>query len=1008
MISAKARLCASSILGGSILAAAVMAPSLASAQTAPNGQAVEEVVITGSRIRTSSSDTTTPAPVSILNPKVIEDRGFVQIGQALNETTSITPSIARSTGIGQVVTVQNYPNLFNLGAGRTLSLVNGRRMVSSGSGLDDSAVDTNIIPLGLLDRVDIVQGGGAAVYGSGAIAGVVNYILKKNFEGAVVDVQYSNSKGDYPVWNFRGTVGHNFLDGRANVAINVDYSKTDSLQFCDRQRTCEAPFAGTNAANVNNSDGIPATNYKVSTSIWSSNYNGILWGGTGNTEPNLLHLNGVPLQFDPTGKQIVPYNTGTIAWSNLAYGGDGFLFSSESSMLAASERFAGTLIGNYKLTDDINLSTELLFARTRTSDPEARLRAVQYDNTGSMAANAFSFTVTQDNAFLTPTARATIISAMPSFASGTPVYLGKLASDLLPSNTLTQENKTYRALIAADGTFNRLDRNFDWTISYSVGGTDYRVNGWNLNQLRLRNAVDAVKNSSGQIVCRINQTALTDANCVPLNLFGTQNITDAARQYVSVQSGQSAFTVQENFSNEQTDFLAGIGGDVVKLPAGMAKFNVTYEHRTEHVNLIPLEADRLGLVGAGNPVPAVSGGYSTNELAGELLAPIISKDMNIPLMQSLELNGSYRLVDDTLAGKEKVWGLGLRWDVGYGLTLRSSLSRNFRAPNLNQLIAPLTTTANTASNPCSNTQIASGSNPAARLANCTALFSANPAYGASPTAPAGSPAAQRLAGFLDLGTNFRRVLVTSGGNPDLQNETSHTLTYGLVYQPDYIPGLALTIDRIQLDLRQALSNFTAANFLATCFDSSSMPANVCSTFTYNPDGTLATATAQTYNAGFLKYHGTIYNLTYRFDPARLFGSDADLGQLTFGVEATNNTMRITSVTGLDLVRTHHTTSQPFWVVKPTISWARGPLRVNYTMFYLPSEPINYTDNVENASILPVKENIRHNISAEYRFSKYSVRAGINNFTDEPPSFPSSLGYGDQIGRQYFVGLKASF
>jgi iron complex outermembrane receptor protein len=96
------------------------------------------------------------------------------------------------------------------------------------------------------------------------------------------------------------------------------------------------------------------------------------------------------------------------------------------------------------------------------------------------------------------------------------------------------------------------------------------------------------------------------------------------------------------------------------------------------------------------------------------------------------------------------------------------------------------------------------------------------------------------------------------------------------------------------------------------------------------------------------------------------------------------------------------------VVKPSIQWVRGPIRVNYTMFYLPSEPQNYTDTVENASILPVKANIRHNISAEYRFSKYAVRFGVNNLTDEPPSFPYGAGYGDIIGRQYFLGLKASF
>jgi iron complex outermembrane receptor protein len=1009
MVSVKKQLCASSALGGTILLITALAPSFAAAQERPAaGQQVEEVVITGSRIRTT--DTTTPAPVNILSPKVIEDRGFTQVGQALNETTSITPSLQRNTGIGSpVANVQNYPNLFNLGAGRTLSLVNGRRMVTTASGLDDAAVDTNIIPLGLLERVDIVQGGGAAVYGSGAIAGVVNYVLKKNFEGATVDAQYSiTSKGDYPIYSFRGTVGHNFLDGRANVAVNVDYSKSDSLLFTDRERSAEVPFAGTNPANKTATDGIPATVYFTNTKTWSSSFNGILWKDTGNTAASLLQVGGKPVQFDAAGTSLIPYNTGTIVFSNLAQGGDGVDYNSKSSLFAGVERFAGTLIGNYKLTDDINLSTELLFARTRSSDPRARSRPLQFDNTGAAAGGTFSFDVTNKNAYLTPTEIAQLNAASPTFASGGTIYLGKFFSDLIPTTNQTTETQTWRALISADGSFNRFGRNFDWNVSFSGAGVDYNLTGWSLNQQRLRNAANAVKNSSGQIVCAINAVTVVDPNCAPLNIFGTGTISDAARQYVIVQSGQAQGATQVPYSNDQTDFLASLSGDVVKLPAGEAKFNVTYEHRTENVDAIPLEADRLGLIGAQAPTPAVTGKYNTNELAGELLVPVISPDMNIPLMRGLDLNGSYRFVDDSIAGKEKVWGLGLRWDVGYGLTIRSSLSRNFRAPTLNQLIAPATQNVSTATNPCSNTAILSGSNPAVRQANCLALFTANPAFGATTANPAGSSAAARLAGFNDIGNNFRRVLVTTSGNPDLKNEISHTLTYGLVYQPSYVPGLTLTIDRIQLDLRGALSSFTATSFLATCFDSAPQPAGICATSTFNPDGTLATGTATTYNAGFVKYHGTIYNLNYRFDLARALRQDADYGQITFGVDATNNTMRISSVTGLDLTRTHHTTSQPFWVVKPTIQWVRGPLRVNYTMFYLPSEPQNYTDTVENASILPVKANIRHNISTEYRFSKYAVRFGINNFTDEPPSFPYGAGYGDIIGRQYFVGLKANF
>jgi iron complex outermembrane receptor protein len=559
-----------------------------------------------------------------------------------------------------------------------------------------------------------------------------------------------------------------------------------------------------------------------------------------------------------------------------------------------------------------------------------------------------------------------------------------------------------------DGSFQSFDRDFDWSVSFSRARVQTRYDGWNIDQKRLRNAADAVRNGAGQIVCRINAVTVTDPGCTPIDLFGRDNVTDAARSYVTVRSGRNQSSISVPYTNDQSDLLASFGGDIVRLPAGKAKFNVTYEHRWESAETDPLEADRLGLVGAGTPTPSVRGSYHTNEFAGELLVPIVGGDFTLPLIRELEVNGSYRRVSDSVAGRESVWGAGVRWSVSRDLTLRSSLSRNFRAPTLNQLLQPATVSVSTAINPCSNTAIVSGSNPSARYANCLALFSANPAYGASGTNPAGSSPAARLADFFDFGNSFARVAVTTGGNPDLSNETSRTWTYGAVFQPRFIPGLTLTADRVQINLRDALSTFTAASFLATCFDSTTQPAGICGTFTYNPDGTLATAQATTYNAGYLKYRGEIYGLDYRFAIGDALAGGRDLGTLALSVQATHNTLRVTSVTGLDLTRTDNTTALPKWVVRPEVHYINGPFRLNYSLYYIPASKINYTDTVENASVLPVAANTRHNISFEYRLKNFSFRSGINNFTDEAPSYPYSANYGDIIGRQYFVGAKVSF
>lgn len=972
---------------------------------APDSQPLE-VVVTGSRIHTT--DTTSPAPVTVVGASTVEDRGFTQVGEALNELPSITPSFPRNTGIGYAIVPQDAPNLFDLGAGRTLSLVNGRRMVTTSPGLDDPSVDTNVIPVGLLDHIDVVEAGGAAVYGSGAIAGVVNYVLKKNFQGAVIDSQYGISTyGDYPTWNERGTFGTNFNDGRGNIALDVEYSRSGSLSYTARAQSALVPYPGTNPANKTNSDGIPSTVYFTNTSTWTSSYNGLFWGDTGTGVSSLLKVNGSPVQFNTAGTSLVPYNPGNVVFSNLAQGGDGVPYNSKSSLYPAIERYVANVIGHYDITDNVTVSTELLFADVRSDDPLARLRTVQYDNTGSAAGGTFSFAIYKDNAYLTPAEVAELSAASPAFAAGGPLYLGKFADNLLYNTDVTTDTKTYRALVALDGNFNAIKRKFDWSFSFSDARVNTEYQGWNVDQPRLRNAADAVLNSAGQIVCRINQVAVTDPNCVPIDLFGRNNISAAARAYVDVQSGRNQYDVYTPFTNTQADLLASLGGDLVHVPAGQAKFNVTYEHRNESAETTPLEADELGLVGAQTPLPAVSGSYDTNEIAAELLLPVLGPDFTIPLVKRLELNGSYRLVDNSLAGHEAVWGSGLRWEAPGGFTFRSSLSRNFRAPTLDELLAPSTVSAAGATNPCSNVSIVSGSNPAARYANCLALFEGNPAFGATATNPAGSSAAARLAGFYDYANAFNRVLVTTGGNPDLQNEISHTLTYGMIYQPDYIRGLSISVDRIQLDLREALSSFTATSFLATCFDSTVQPAGICSTFTYNPDGTLATARSTTFNAGYLSYRGETYNASYRFEVASLMShGKGDLGFLTVVFDATHNALLETSVTGLDLTRLDGTTQMPSWVFHPQIHYEIGKFQANYSLIYLPAEPINYTDNVENASVLPVAGNLRQNIEFAYEIGPVQLRFGINNFTNQAPSFPYSAGYGDIIGRDFFLAVKA--
>lgn len=980
---------ASTVAGAamSMLLGAASANAQSTEQGVNEAAEIGDVVVTGTRIR--RSQTSTSAPITAIDQEVMNERGFVQAGQALNQNTSVIPSTPMADGSGsQSGDGQQYPNLFGLGTGRTLTLVNGRRFVTTAQGMGDRVVDTNIIPVGLLKRVDIVQAGGAAVYGSDAIAGVINYVLRDDYDGMEFDAQYGiSSRSDYPQSSARFTAGRNFLDGRANVAGSVEWSKTDSLLSSDRPRSNLARLTVSNSANTGPADGIPAVKEIFDARFWNFNYNGVIYTTPAPSPALLLRIGGAPTQFAADGQSVVGYNTGVVHGVPFASGGDGWDYRDIAALYTGVERTNANLIGRYDLTDRVRLTGEFTYAQTEGRDPYGTQGGSNTVlNNAASGTGVLSFT--RDNAFLTPQALAQLTAASASFAAGGPLFLSKQWSDALPTREFVHTTDVVRGQIGLEGDFDWADRNFYWTLSYSRAQVEGETAGWDVHTQHMKNAVNAV-NSGGQTVCGINADGISsndDAACVPINIFGNGTVTDAMRDYVAIRTGQT-------YDNTQDNFLATIGGTMFDLPAGAASFSLAYEYRSEEANFTPSESRQLGLTGSGTRSAATSGSYNTNEFSAEVLIPVLGGDFTLPFAQSLEIDGAYRVVDNSIAGRENVWGAGLRWGVIDGVTIRASRSRNFRAPTLNQLFAPSSTTLDAIGrNPCDADRINTGPNPAVRRANCEALFAANTGWGS-------------LAGFQDPGENFNSVLVTSGGNPDLRNELSDTTTYGVVLQPGFVPGLTIVADRIEVNLKDGLSAFEPVDFLATCFDATQR-SSACDTFTYDANGYVATAMSTTFNAGRVRYEGEVYNVNYAFSLDDVFKGGA-YGALELSAEVTHTSLLETSVTGYDYLRTDGATTSPDWVSRYDVRYSRGPLRVTYSMSYLPKAKVNLFDTIESTPNPDIDANVRHNLSALYDFGKYTVRGGVTNLTDEEPSYPTRS-YGDILGRQFFVGLNARF
>ncbi|KHK90301.1 TonB-dependent receptor domain-containing protein [Novosphingobium malaysiense] len=974
------------------------APALAQ-DVAPAGSETNdasEIVVTGSRIRRDRAEES--SPLAVVNSQDILDRGYTSASQALNQLTSNSPMLAQADGSGAGSgSGQQFPDLFGLGAGRTLTLVNGRRMVTTSSGLGDAQVDANIIPLGLLDRVEVVQGGGAAVYGSDAIAGVVNYVLKDNFEGIELDGQNGiSSRGDYHTYSLRGTAGTNFADGRGNIAVDVSYAKSPILRFSQRPLSALGRLTVSNPADAGPNDGIPSVKELLDAHFWEFNSNGVLFNIPAPFTQFLTRANGTPLQFDPGGN-VVPFDPGSDVGIPFASGGDGFAYRDLVGLRTGTERLTGNLIAHYDLTDAITLRTEMLFARTEgTEIPQGQSRTIL--NFGTYAGPVI-FTI--NNPYLTDQAKAALSAANPGFGFGAPLFMSKYFYDLTPDNSQTYKTDSYRGLLAVDGDFSMGDRDFYWTVSGSYARVDGRTRRWEVNNAKYNNAINSAL-SGGQIVCAINadaDPANDDANCAPINPFGNGNVSQAARNYVSVRAGQ-------DYTNEQVDILATLGGDVAHLPGGTMKFSVAYEHRDEHVSYTPLEANQAGLFGGGTMEVPQSAGYNTDELSGELLVPLVDRTMNVPVIRMLEASAAGRLVDNSIAGKEQVWDLGLRWQPVDGVTLRVSRSRNFRAPTLAMLFAPSTTSLAAAGiDPCDADRITSGPNPSVRYDNCLAAFQANPNYGVEADGTnAGLSAAERLANFQDPSENYERATITTGGNPDLRNEISDTFSYGIVIQPPFIPGLTISADRIEIDLKDGLSAFTTTDFAATCYDNTDPDPAVCNAFTrlsasdgVSPGGTIVTGTTTTFNAGVLKYRGEVYALDYTFAPR-------DAGVFHLGINATHNTLLTTSVTGETFERTDNTYLKPTWEGRLNLDWTKGNVRVSYQAYYLDKTRANYYATIENNPNPTLSSNLTHSISAQVDVGGFTLRGGVDNFTDEGPSYPQ-IAYGDILGRRFWVGAK---
>jgi iron complex outermembrane receptor protein len=631
------------------------------------------------------------------------------------------------------------------------------------------------------------------------------------------------------------------------------------------------------------------------------------------------------------------------------------------------------------------------------------------------------------NPFLTTQARNAILNQptpLPADAAspGDRIFFLSRSSTDIGSNKTHTIGQTGRGVVSLEGDLDLMGHAFYWDVSANYGKSWGFFESPNIDQSKFNFAVDAVKDTSGNIVCRDATARL--AGCQPINLFGFGAPSAAALAYVNVNF-RSDYTIEEK------DYTANFGGDLINLPGGALRGVVGVEWRKESSSFQPNDPQRLG-IGRSAAITAISGEYTSKEYYAEATLPIFGKDFNFLGMRSLELDGQFRRVDNSQAGKNNSWSYGARWRPIQDVLIRGSKSQSFRAPAITELFLPNATIFTTASDPCDKANINGGPNPAARLRNCQAAFQA-----------LGLPANFQLTSNIQSFT----AQGSTSGNPNLKNEVAKQETYGVVYQPHFIHGLTLKYDYMKINMTNAIANFGLGSILQVCYDSPTPAADACGRFQRGTsggalpgqvlgngqavgNGTTAAGPVTGYiNAGYLNFEGYTWGAYYNFDLADIPETrgllNGNPGKLDFGVDFFHVMRQESSVTGLgfDLADTKNTIGNPSNSWRASINYSRDPISVTWTTNMLGRSQFSRTQTVETRFPLDVPAYYRNDVAINYDLTAYTghplgldrirARLVVRNVFNAPPPFASATSAAggvvyDMIGRYYEVGINARF
>lgn len=1033
----KNRLLATSVLAGA-LSGAIVAPAVAQEEETATQ---ETVYVTGSRIQ--KQDFVANSPIATVDAEAFELTGAVNTEDVLNSLPQAIPGFDRTSnnpGNGTATA-----NLRGLGSSRTLVLVDGKRFVPTTSA---GVVDLNNIPPSLIERVEVITGGASAVYGSDAISGVVNFILKDDFEGLEANVGYESTLeyGDSQYWSGDLTIGSNFDDGRGNVTVNMGYTKREATFQGQRDfSTFALGDDGAGGLEPGGSSGVPAghsfdtANYSALgvAPISFSGLNGSCGPNTSVRDPDGSlndenYANGEARNPFVSGDEFcggqaifADGSGGFRPWVNGGADSDRYNYAPVNYLQLPQERFNTTSLARYEITPEVEayarftgafnqvpqqLAPTPAFTSVTTQLDNPFLSAEQQAGLTSIANTQIAlaegriagldprdFVDEDDN--LDPAAyNAALALAQDNLAAvragidtngdGIPDQVSTYLGRRMVETGARASNDDFFAFQFQAGLRGEFGPGLGYDVFFQTGRTQTNTDlTGDISTSRFLQAVNVTDDGSGNPVC-----VDPSGGCVPTDIFGAGDIDAAAASYISAGlSSKSEYN--------QTVFGASLNGDTdgfIVLPGGPIGWALGAEYREEEFDFRPDDNLGTGNLLGFNAAPPLSGGFDVYDVFGEFYAPILE---GVQFADILAIEGAYRVSNYSIVGETETYKIGGEWAPIEDIRFRALYNTAVRAPNISELFSAIGNGFPGAQDPCSASQDPSA---AGISALCTAT------------------------GVPNVGTYEQRnsqIQGLFGGNPDLEPEEAETLTAGFVVQPSAIPGLSFSVDYYQIEITGYVTSLAGGvqGILNQCYLPSNNPSQdannqFCQAVNRSSLGE-PLVSANLANAGSLETAGIDVNANYSFEldavPGTFGVTYAALFLDKWDFAAFDGDPNPVDCKGRFGLQCDDPT--PEYKHNATLSWASGPFTTQLRWEYI-GEVTDDNDSIDY-SVESLEAKNYFNLNGSWQASdNMKFTLGIDNLLDEEPeligdnqeqanTYPATY---DPFGRTVYASVKFTY